>query len=233
MSLSSNERTKVDRRVLDRLVDGELAEAERTALLLRLETEPDGWRCCALAFLEAQAWRDAFSPLSARSAPDRIAAMPAATGGKSPRVTASASSGTFRTIGAIAAGLLVAFLSGLAIGNAGHSTQKGSEIASRAAGVEMNVAERRALSADVLRHDERSQADAAESPESADPSISDERWLSQLPPSLPAPVLRRLERQGYEVEQRRGSVSMDLQDGRRLDVPVDEVKLQFVGGQTY
>jgi hypothetical protein len=44
---------------LDRLVDGEIAEPQRRALLSRLERAPDGWRHCALAFLEAQAWREA------------------------------------------------------------------------------------------------------------------------------------------------------------------------------
>ncbi len=44
---------------MDRLVDGEVAEPERRALLSRLEQMPDGWRRCALAFLEAQAWREA------------------------------------------------------------------------------------------------------------------------------------------------------------------------------
>ena len=41
----------------DLLVDGELSEADRRALLLRLEHETDGWRRCALAFLEAQCWK--------------------------------------------------------------------------------------------------------------------------------------------------------------------------------
>jgi hypothetical protein len=36
-------------RLLDRLVDGELGEVERRELLLRLESEPGGWRRCALA----------------------------------------------------------------------------------------------------------------------------------------------------------------------------------------
>jgi hypothetical protein len=43
--------------LIDRLVAGELTEVERRELLLSLESEPDGWRRCALAFLEDQAWR--------------------------------------------------------------------------------------------------------------------------------------------------------------------------------
>lgn len=40
---------------LDRLVDGELADAEYRQVVLRLEDHPDGWRRCALSFLEQQA----------------------------------------------------------------------------------------------------------------------------------------------------------------------------------
>jgi hypothetical protein len=41
----------------DRLVDDELCEEERRELLGRLESEPGGWRRCAMAFLEAQCWQ--------------------------------------------------------------------------------------------------------------------------------------------------------------------------------
>ncbi len=41
---------------LDRLVDGELDEQAYRDVLRKLEMEPDGWRRCALAFLERQAW---------------------------------------------------------------------------------------------------------------------------------------------------------------------------------
>ena len=41
----------------DRLVDGELFPDEYRRLLESLDDEPEGWRQCALAFLEAQAFR--------------------------------------------------------------------------------------------------------------------------------------------------------------------------------
>lgn len=41
----------------DRLVDGEMSREEYRRFLAGLEKQPDGWRRCALAFLEAQAWR--------------------------------------------------------------------------------------------------------------------------------------------------------------------------------
>lgn len=54
-----------DDRELDRLVDGELDEDRRRELLVQLETQPDGWRRCALAFLESQALVAALGPRSA------------------------------------------------------------------------------------------------------------------------------------------------------------------------
>jgi len=52
--------TREEETLIERLVDDELNDEERRALILRLETSVDGWRTCALRFLEAQAFRDAF-----------------------------------------------------------------------------------------------------------------------------------------------------------------------------
>ncbi len=52
-----------DRLLLDQLVDGELSRWQQKLLLARLEESPDGWRSCALAFLEAQAWQGEFADL--------------------------------------------------------------------------------------------------------------------------------------------------------------------------
>ncbi|MEJ7637798.1 MAG: hypothetical protein WKF75_07380, partial [Singulisphaera sp.] len=79
MSLSDDPTTD-DPLQIDRLVDGELDPAERHALLVRFETEPGGWRRCALAFLEAQSWREALAPPAAGSASggtSRTSAAPA------------------------------------------------------------------------------------------------------------------------------------------------------------
>jgi hypothetical protein len=42
---------------LDRLVDGEMSADQRRQFIASLDSRPDGWRRCALAFLEAQSWR--------------------------------------------------------------------------------------------------------------------------------------------------------------------------------
>ena len=53
-----------DPRLLDLLVDGELTPGERRELLTRLDEQPEGWRRCALAFLEAQAWQQDLGGMS-------------------------------------------------------------------------------------------------------------------------------------------------------------------------
>jgi hypothetical protein len=52
-----------DAMLIDRLVDGELSGDERRHLLASLEAQPDGWRRCALAFVEAQTWRGTIGSL--------------------------------------------------------------------------------------------------------------------------------------------------------------------------
>jgi hypothetical protein len=49
----------VDQALIDRLVDGELQEDERRMLVAQLDQTSGGWRACAMAFLESQAWKGA------------------------------------------------------------------------------------------------------------------------------------------------------------------------------
>lgn len=62
--------------LFDLLADGELDEERRRQLLKQLDHVPDGWRRCALAFLQHQAYREA-----ARRALDALR-NPAEPGGK-------------------------------------------------------------------------------------------------------------------------------------------------------
>ena len=53
-----------DDQMLDRLVDDELNEQQRRELFASLENQPGGWRRCAMAFLQQQAWRRAMYGLT-------------------------------------------------------------------------------------------------------------------------------------------------------------------------
>lgn len=55
--IDENVVSEQDEMLIEQLVDGELADEEREKLFRRLEEKADGWRCCALSFLEAQTFR--------------------------------------------------------------------------------------------------------------------------------------------------------------------------------
>jgi hypothetical protein len=57
----------------------------------------------------------------------------------------------------------------------------------------------------------------------------DEQWLRDQAPSVPDYVRASWERKGYHVQERRNLVSVVLEDGRRVSIPVDEVALDYVG----
>jgi hypothetical protein len=56
-------------RQIDRLVTGDLDDADRMVLLRWLDAEPPRWRRCALAFLEAQVIRESLAECSEKPAP--------------------------------------------------------------------------------------------------------------------------------------------------------------------
>lgn len=88
---------------LDRLVDGELSAEQREQFLITLEQQ-DGWRDCALAFLENQSWRREMKSLVGLSPTD--AAVPHKT--LPPRNAEKSGSRALGSM-ALAAGLLIAF----------------------------------------------------------------------------------------------------------------------------
>ena len=61
MSATEKNKSGDESELFDLLVDGELDEQRRHRLLSGLDKRPDGWRKCALAFLEAQSFGQEFS----------------------------------------------------------------------------------------------------------------------------------------------------------------------------
>jgi hypothetical protein len=98
---------------IDRLVDGELTPAEYQCLLADLDEQPDGWRRCAMAFLEAQAWRRELGAIVAPSRSPRVAIVPEPAQTEVAPVPRTASRSQRRILSvAIAAGFLLAFALG-------------------------------------------------------------------------------------------------------------------------
>jgi hypothetical protein len=237
MSLRNEDRAVPDELLIERLIDGELDEASRAAFLMRLETAPGGWRRCALAFLEAQAWREALhSPEAADIAFEQDPAVRFSTNGVSlpevgPKVRRRHHRPAFKAA-RIAAAVVAAF-------GAGWIARELSRPAPA-------MIARPSVSGRVRRPDlhppslpapQEGEA-LALTPSPQPVSTSETTDLAPAPPlgtvgPLPASLVRQLQRRGYLVEQRERTLSMDFDDGRHLSVPVGEVKVQYVGDRTY
>jgi hypothetical protein len=215
---------KVDDRLLDRLVDGELTPAERAAALSALGSDAEGWRRCALAFLEAQAWRGALD----RGAEPKVHAV----------VRPARRPMRIARLGTIAAAIVVAFLTGFVLrGGAGFPPGgSGPHDAPYAVNARQsnsaNEAARPAAPARALEpwmavadSGSRLRLPVFAADGGAAPGAETLRQTS----ALPEYVRRQLERQGYEIEGNRQLVSLALGDGRNVTVPVERLKYRYVG----
>ena len=208
---------------IDRLVDGELDADGRRGLLIRLDREPCGWRRCALAFLEAQAWRESLGPAVA-PAEVPIPARASSRRGHATLITRA---------GLIAAGLLAAFLIGRSTGAMSRPGSPEPRVAHRPEAAPVpRPRPVETVGAIEIPGTSGDGAGGTSIPILAGPGL-DERWLRARPRAIPDYVRAQWERRGYQVEQHRELLSVDLEDGRRLAVPVDQVEFQYVGSRPY
>jgi len=237
----ANERLVSDA-LIDRLVDGEFDEIERRGLLLQLEAEPGGWRRCALAFLEAQAWTSSLRE-AADSTFGQRPELAARIGPKGP-IDAPLGSPIgdrpqrfrrIRPMGLRVAGLVLAFVGGWLVATAWHAPEtKGVPLqAESSTPIHPAIAPPHLTSTEAPLSRPQDGSDPAPASRQASGGLETSPWAAAFPPPLPVPLRRHLERQGYHVEQRSGLVSMELKDGQRFGVPVDEVELRYVGDRTY
>lgn len=207
---------------LDRLVDGELEEPERRQLLERLEVEPEGWRRCALAFLEAQAWREAVGTLASEVEDGAVPPAPVVP------FTPTARAASWPRRLAWAAGVVAAFGLGWSVGATGPAPGPTREIAREIAlpdgpptAVEP-VATPYVAGAEPVPEASDGAGDSSFLPTAMTPApISDEGFRQQL------------ERQGYRVGTTPGWLISRGPDGPTRAVPVEQVRVRFVGSQTY
>ena len=239
--------------LLDLLVDGELSDDERRDLLGWCERAPDGWRRCALAFLEAQNWSQVLGDLT-EQAPWRAETAGAAGTedrqvGASRKVSAPVARPQsfwqvrqWGTMLAMAASVALAFTLGLWVRDAGKAGRIVPDDAASVRVVENNEAPVRRPSgrpehgpANTLRLDVGGRPGAADEiqlPVMAGDEIAGD-WLRAQPAAMPEEVQQALERLGHRVEQRRRLVPYRLDDGRRVVVPIDQVEVQPVENRSY
>jgi hypothetical protein len=189
--------------LIDLLADDALDAPRRTALLRSFDAMPgqDGWRRCALALLEAQSWRRAMAATAETARMTKLVESP----GNERR------SALFRRL-ALAA-VIAAFAAGILLGQ-GRWWQ--TTPARQVTQVESPAQRPSEAPSDAGLIAQRS---------ASNPVPGDVRQ-----PVLPDYVRRQLEREGYEVQGGGAKlIPVKLPDGRRVNVPVETLKYQYVG----
>jgi hypothetical protein len=224
----------VDSATLDRLVDGSLDPTMRRQVLEALDQQSDGWRRCALAFLEAEAWREALG-----GQPDALEAV-----GPHPAQLRRARFPKPRQVRpalwriARAAGVLLVFALGWLAARAG-SPLRDSHLAGRSwepsATPKSAIAESPAP-APAVRPESQETAPSRELAKASRTSLASLKQA--IPPQprtddIPAAFRKELAAHGYQVETARELATVTVGAGRKLAVPVQGMRIRYVGDQTY
>ena len=249
MNPTNDNSLQTDEHLLDLLVDDELSEQRRRDLLASLDHTPDGWRRCALAFLEAQCLQRELGRISSSRPTEARLAKPPGGG--------AARGKQWQTLVAMAASFLLA----LGLG----TYWQGWFVADRDVAlppIERNgsdepadlvvperLAEESSLAASDAAHDTKENSDSwrlvsfavsdgADEVETVRiPAVErdsiDEVWRMNLTEVMPPEVARAIEDSGHRVRAQRRLLPLRMKDGRRLVVPVDQVELHYVGSPAY
>jgi hypothetical protein len=222
--------------LLDRLVDGELTGSERRQLLESFDKRPEGWRRCALAFLEAQSWREELGQVARGQASETsVSKSPA------PSVTPSRKSNWSSVVIwlAMAACLLLAFGLGL------MQRERGQQIAGGSLNPTGQVAK--------LTPPSNSASPNATKPGDAvtffvkddggrmqpvrvplvDASTLDKELGVKFQTGVPDEVRNHLKDSGYAVKSKRQYAPLWLENGRPMILPVEDTNIIPVSNRVY
>lgn len=217
---------------IDVLVCGELAEEERRELLAWLDADAARWRACGLAFLEAQVWEEALEAEGSRfGVQGSEGEQRAGARGQEPGARAQATSATRGKRWAVSLVVVAASIAAFACGLLLQELRLGGEpgappIAETSRPAEEPLATSGPLVASVPVNDGSLGKIAATLQIPVRPVDA-----ASLPAvsSVPEHVRRQWERRGYELVEQRRYLPAKLPDGRQVMVPVNEVKMKFVG----
>ena len=226
---------------LDRLVDGELHGAEYREFVASLEREPQHWRRCALAFLEAQALRGELNVLREQhlSPPvisDESCVAPAT------QTSATESRVTWWHIAlAMAASFLIALPLGSALGRllrTSHAPavavdsprEHGEELPSGGLIAQTPDAPHSSLPKEPLGHEPLGNVQFVD----ADGRVleipyydltSQPEHLAHSDSGLPLELLQTLERTGHRIERQTGIVPVNLGNGSQAIMPAEHYRI--------
>ena len=220
----------IEQGVLDKLADGELSDHEVRRVVASFDGEIDAWRRCALAFIERQMWqRDLMGIARPSAVPDEVAAVAVKTS-KPRRTTAR-----WHLPLAMAASMLLAFVAARGYENwlsvqpnekPTSLAKKGDHPKSRKDGLDIHEvsdtpAGRLTLSMDTGNSLEQN----VEIPFYEEGQI-DKKRLAQLQKNpIPADVVRQLREAGHTLVRKQQVLHVDLENGKRVIIPVEQVEI--------
>ncbi|MCA9199851.1 MAG: hypothetical protein KDA87_20065 [Planctomycetales bacterium] len=236
--------------LMDRLVDGELSDAERNSLLRQCEETPDWWRSLALSYVEAQAWsndlQDAMWGLQEMegsnalvATSDSLVSQPMKPLSTTSRMAAGDAGWPWTRMMnymGMAAAVLVSLSLGFGFGSFVNSFGQNPSVPNS---IHSNVAKSGVPGADTLVGADRPGTgslpllvpmDNQQGYRSVEiPLVEIERWLQASPneeaDSIPR-LLRGLERHGRVVRESQ-YLPVQMDDGRRIVVPIGNVRVDF------
>jgi hypothetical protein len=230
-----NDESHNDDILFDRLVDGELSTGEQRALLESLDSRPQGWRRCALAFLEAQSWQ---SELRSVAAKPQAAAAVTKSSAPSPPAKRTTMWAAVQWL-AVAASLLIAFKIGalqrgaeFPIANNPTTTNEQLVSTPPAAGAAAPNVAKRGDALNLWVRDDAGQMRRVRVP-LVDASALDNELGLQFQTGVPDDVRARLQHRGYTVQSKRQYAPMWLDNGRPMIVPVEDTKIVPVSNKVY
>jgi hypothetical protein len=238
----------VDLRAIDRLVDDELSAGEERSFLAALEFQPDGWRRCALAFLEARAWKAELAAAThgdseqLNGKPVRLL-LPADNNANAPPAAPVARRSWSAAL-AIATSIGLAFFLGIVArghwngtshnqlsvvtdehGAASNQASRGSD--AKAVGGSELAADQSTITMTLV--DSRGDIERQLEIPVVETDSFDPRWLQRPPSAIPQKLADALRRNGHIVEEQRLFVPVRLEDGRQAIFPLDQAEVRFAG----
>lgn len=215
------------RRRIDALVCGELPTQERRELLAWLDADAARWRTCGLAFLEAQAWCEALEEEDSgfRVQGSVIQGRNSVTGVQTATAAVQGARRPWLAPLLVLAASLAAFICGLGVQEIRHNQPESRPIADAEFPADRFLDSAAPLVATVPVKG------GPLGPLSATLQIPVRpvEGTSDVASSVPDSVRRQWERRGYELVEQRRYLPARLPDGREVMVPVNEVKMKFVG----
>ena len=214
--------------LLDRLVDGELSGSDRRRLLESFDKRPEGWRRCALAFLEAQSWREEMGQVARGLASEtNEPKSPASPFAPSRKLSVS----VVATWLAMAASLVLAFGLGwmqhergpsIAGGSLNPSGQVASVPAPSNSGSHNGTKPGDAVTFFVKDNSGRKQPVRVPL---VDADALDKEFGMQFQTGMPDDVRNQLKDNGYAVRSKRQYAPLWLENGRPMILPVEDTNI--------